>query len=173
MRQLQPTTSGRRLLMRGIAMLWFMAITVPVMFAGLGMAVDVTRITLAYRQMSMAADAAALAGAQQFAPDKAYLDTGAAHAAAVDSLCYSARVGAMPQARAGNSNQLQCGAGSASGTISANTARVQVTANYRVPDLMFLGYFGVMQGKDSSVTRTAQVCVPGATALGACVRPQA
>lgn len=176
MRRLSRTHAGPfRRATRGVAFMWTILIAMPLMFFGLSMAVDFTRVILAGREMRTATHAAALAGAYQFQPGRAELDRAAARFAARETMCVSQQFG-VKNAVAASAGGSPCGPGfsSVSMTMTFPTAStMQVTTRYRVDGLLLLKYF---DGEDSeySVTRTAAVCDPrdssGPTA-GYCVRP--
>ena len=177
MRRLTRTSHGvanRRA--RGVAFMWVLLIGFPLMFFGLAMAVDFTRVIMADRQMSTATHAAALAGAYQFNPGKATINAPNARAAAIETLCSAREHGATSLAEPGSSGRTSCplGGGSVAATVTAlSPTSVRVTTTYTVDDLLLLSYF---DGKNPQreISRTAAICDPrdpaGATG-GYCTRP--
>lgn len=172
MRPLHRSVGLRRSVARGVALTYFALIGMPTLFFGAGMAVDFTRIIISARQVSNAAQAAALAGAQQFTVNDASINVPRAVSAATETYCLAKSAGALSLSSNGTSGARAC-PGALAGqqaTIVVKPMRVpdgaavgvDVTARYRVTDLLFAGFFtDPNAGPDSSVTRTATLCIPG------------
>lgn len=177
MRRLTRNTQGvANRWARGVAFMWVLLIGFPLMFFGLAMAVDFTRVIMADRQMATAAHAAALAGAYQFNPGKATINAAAARSAAIETLCASSEQGATDLAVPGSRGLTTCplGGGSVAATVAVvDTTAVRVTATYSVENLLLLSYFEG-DNPERRVSRTAAICDPrdatGATG-GYCTRP--
>ena len=177
MRRVVRTESGLvRRGARGIAFLWTLLIGFPLMFLGLAMAVDFTRMVIAEREMSTATQAAALAAAYQFTPGEATIDPARAQLAGVETMCVANSVGETHNASPSTSWRAACPhGGQASVRVEMlSTTEVQVTSWYTVPNLLFLSYFG-SSATEQKVTRSAAVCdsrdASGPTG-GYCQRPQ-
>lgn len=160
---------------RGVAFMWTILVAMPLMFFGLSMAVDFTRIIMAGREMRTATHAAALAGAYQFTPGKATLNAVAANDAAVETMCVTVDQGAIKNAVPGDSVVTPCSSGQAVSVTTKllTTSTIQVTARYRVDDLLLVKYFDYGQ-QEHVVSRTAAVCDPSDTSgptNGFCTRP--
>lgn len=175
MRRLRPSGHGRRRRARGVAFLWTLLIGFPLMFLGLAMAVDFTRVIITGRDMATATHAAALAAAYQFVPGEAEINPQAAQAAAVETMCVAQDQGGTQGTSPGQTWSVPCPFGGATSMHVSVTSptTVQVTTNYTIDDLLLLSYFdyGTVE---QTVTRTAAVCDPrddtGPTD-GYCVRP--
>lgn len=177
MRRLVRDHTGRvRAGVRGIAFLWTILIALPLMFFGLAMAVDITRVVMAGREMSTATHASALAAAYQFNTGAATIHPTRARQAAVETMCVAVEHGAIKNAVPARTGTTPCVFGG--GPVAVNVTLVspqvvQVSARYRVDNLLLLSYFdyGTV---DQEVTRTAAVCDPrdrsGPTG-GYCTRP--
>lgn len=161
---------------RGVAFLWALLIGFPLMFFGLGMAVDFTRVIIAEREMATATHAAALAAAYQFNPGRATINAPNARAAAIETMCVAREQGAIRLSDPGMAHTAGCtfGGGSVSARVTLpSPTTVTVTTTYRLKNMILLSYFDV-GSSDQSVTRSASVCDPrnasGATG-GFCTRP--
>lgn len=177
MRRVARDSSGSlRRSARGVAFLWTIVIAMPLMFFGLSMAVDFTRIILANREVSAATYAAALAGAYEFNSGQDTINLTRASAAARETLCVSFQQGAVKDAVPGERARAACaGGGSIAASVRLPTeSSVEVTSSYRVDGLLLMKYFGYSE-EDTVIRRTAAVCNPsdpsGPTA-GYCTRPQ-
>lgn len=161
---------------RGVAFMWVLLIGFPLMFFGLAMAVDFTRIIMADRQMATATHAAALAGAYQFNPGKATINSANARMAAVETLCVAQEQGSVTLAEPGNAGLTPCPLGG--GAVAAKVAlidaqTVRVTTTYAVENLLLLSYFDG-DNPDRQISRTAAICDPrdtGGATNGYCTRP--
>jgi Flp pilus assembly protein TadG len=150
-------------------MLWFVLIQMPVLMLSLTMTVDYTRIYLAHRQVTNAAQAAAQAGAQQIAPGTSTLvQSGASSATAVAQATFNQAeaVNAIPVAAIKSVN------------YSATTTTITVTVVYQPAGLMgiVLVQGHVLTAPTTTVTATAFVCVPGQSGgatQGFCATPSA
>lgn len=161
---------------RGAAFLWTVVVTVPVMFFSLGLAVDLTRMIMADRQVATAAHSSALAGAYQFVPGRATLHSGRAKSAAQETMCVTQSHGGLEKVTAASKGRINCSGGgrvSAAVTVNTSTNKVRVTSTYRVEGLLVLRWFGV-DSRDRTVWREATVCDPRDTkgpTSGYCTRP--
>lgn len=182
---------GGRLPNRAATLLFFLIIALPLLFFSAGLAVDATKIIVAARQTSNAAEASAVAGAQQFteipAPQGSCgttskcsyytlsLDKTSARSVSLAAVTKALAVRAIKNA-------------DATGVVISNniygTERVAVTIKYSVPNLVFLPVINALLGGGSSsknsvvlvVTRYADVCQSTSNAeyvptAGFCTRP--
>lgn len=177
MRRLVLNDSGlRRTWTRGAAFMWALLIAFPLMFFGLALAVDMSRVIIAGREMSTATHAAALAAAYQFNTGEATINPSKARQAAQETLCVArGHQGLKNTEPPHDSATVGCQYG---GRVSVTTRlldsrTVEVTSRFRVSNLLLLDFFNG-QDSDQSVTRTAAVCDPRDTAGptgGYCARP--
>lgn len=175
MRRLRRADAARANPLRAVAFVWTLLIAFPLMFFGMAMAVDFTRVVIVGRHMATATHASALAAAYQFEPGRARIAPVPAAAAAVETMCVAQDQGATSGAAPGDAWPVACPqGGSASVHVQVvSPTTVRVTSSYRVEHLLLLGYFGYGD-VDQTVTRTAAVCDPRNPAGptdGFCVRP--
>lgn len=160
---------------RGVGIIWFAGVTLPIILLATGLAVDVNTMAVAQNEASNLAYSAALAGAFQFAanpnPSTGLIDTSAGPAAALSTINAGEQAGAMAAARVD-----QVPAPVISSIDYAND-EITVTITYHVTGLIVMGYF-LGTGSNSpeqTVTRSAFVCIPGDSSGptgGYCVTPQ-
>lgn len=165
----------RRRNRRAAGTLFFMIIVLPIMWFVGAVAIDSLHVIGAQRRAGQLADAAALAGAAQYArPGEADWDgTGLtlsrtrAKAAAEQLINQSVQAGA---ARGLTVRDVKVS------VSNSRPATVYVTLEYRIEDLDFYALaggnaFGIVDGE---VDRSASVCIPAVTANGAryCARPR-
>lgn len=175
MRRLGPRSAALRAGKRGAAFVWFCLVAIPVLFFALAMAVDFTRVILAGRQVGTATQAAAIAGAYQFKPGVAELDTGAAASVAADTYCWSAEVGGTPLVRTDSTDSCSGAKASARLEVLATSSSVRVTAHYQVKGLLVMDFFTSGGYHPPEVTREATICSsqdPTGPTGGNCYRPQ-
>lgn len=173
---------------RGVAFLYFTLVVIPIVFFSAAAAVDFTRIIIAGRETSNAAAAAALAGAWQMEDSVAAVNSSEAVSAAVETYCYAQQVGATHLAEPAGAGQACSGGGRADISVELKDFRttngglnaggfttVEVTARYKVPNLVFFSFFGAGRSFEANpVTRSASICVPGdatGATQGNCQRP--
>jgi Flp pilus assembly protein TadG len=163
----QPRTVRRR----GIGFLWFALVVVPFFFAGSALAFDGSRLLLAKREASNAAQAAAVAAATQFSAAPGREDTvtpASARTAALETIIHARDTGALRVAQVNPAQTVTL--------ISADATQVTVTVEFRVTGMAFLGYF-VSGGQSTSarVSSTAFVCIPDTRGVDGrfCRRPGA
>lgn len=159
----------------------FLLVLMPIMFIGLAMAADFTRMIISARQVSNSAGAAALAGAFQFRPGTTTVDETQATAAAVETYCRAEATGALKLSSPAGPSHISCPAADAgapaapiSVTFLNEDTTVQVTATYHVTGLLFVKYLTGGGDFTGTVIRQAQVCDPRASngpTNGYCVRP--
>lgn len=182
---LRRSDTFRRSLARGVALTYFALIGMPTLFFAAGIAVDFTRIIVSARQVANATQAAALAGAAQFTPNAASIDRSRAITAATQTFCAARGSGALSLSQNGSGASRACtgrfAGQSATITVSPFSAPdgaavgVDVTARYRVNDLLFSGLFTSSDTTDTlSTTRRATLCIPGVVSgptNGYCAHP--
>jgi len=152
---------------RGSGMLWFVAVTLPLLLVAATLSIDLTRLYLANRAVNHATAQAAISGASDFVPGRATLSSNASNN--VRNTFHRANVdGAL---------RIATPTGTPDVAISDNNEKVTVEVEYRVDGLIFLGW--VLGDPDSrevtlTATQSARVCVPGETTVtgGFCTRPQ-
>lgn len=154
-----------------MALILFITMGMTCTMFGAMLAIDMTRIIIVARQASNAAEAAAVAGAQQYQPGRIALESGRARNVARESLIRSHAVGAV-DAEMVSTPQV---------VVSSNSygsERVTVTYRYEIPGLVILPVLNAITDSDTGlgtfeVTREADVCVPGqyTPTGGSCVRP--
>lgn len=176
MRRLVRTEGAERRGARGAAFMWVLLIAFPLMFFGLSMAVDFTRVVIAGRQASTATQAAALSAAYQFVPGEARLDAVAARTAAIETVCVAQDEGALSLSDPGDGRVLcpSVGDSVAVAVRMVNSSTVEVSTSYRVSGLLLLRYFSYGD-VDQVSTRTAAICDPTDTSGptgGYCSRPE-
>jgi uncharacterized membrane protein len=160
------TSTTYRRAQKGLALLWFVMLSVPTLMLTLGMGVDLGRLVIAHRQAANLASAAAVAGSFQFVPGEAALDTDAAEKEAL-------RTWEWGRTSKNAARNLDTGE---TVEVTAEGNRVSVTVYYNVNNLLILRYF-TDGGKDTveqaTVTRTAFVCVSDVEddTEGFCARP--
>lgn len=160
-------TAARLARRRGVGFLWFSLVALPFIFFAMTLSMDVTRLYLGARQVSNAADAAALAGAYQFVDagiGRAELNIPLAQDAARDTLRASIDAGVTRSVVV------------TSVRVAATDTAVAVSVDYDVRPISPLSaiFTGLILDGSSTITRTAEVCIPGVTYAtgGLCVRPQ-
>lgn len=150
---------------RAVGYIWFVVVAMPVFFFAAGMAVDVSHEIVVHREVVLAAQAAADAGAWQIGTDGS-LDTQKAYDAANNLLSeeQNSQYNSVPGASVSNSQI----------TVDNNVVTVSVT--YTLNDLIFTPFFGIDGNNAFTVTTSSFVCdstdTSGPTG-GACVRPLA
>jgi len=177
---------GRTRRVGAVTFIYFALIMLPVLAFSASLAVDFTQIIVAKRQVANTAQAAALAGAQQFIPDTPYVDSAWAKTEAIRTYCLGAQRGTMKlsQATAAATGRVSCPADRDAGTTTTtvnvavstqdaygvnadvNAVRVEVHATFRIPGLVFtkfvvllLGVHPTAAGGDEfEVTESAAVC---------------
>jgi Flp pilus assembly protein TadG len=192
MRRLDARGFRRSRLVSGVTVIYFALIALPALWFGAALSVDLTRVIIANHEIAVAAEAAALAGAYQFQPGEDYLNTAQAQAVATQTFCAAQAAGVThltvnaTGVRGLNCTGLLSGA-KATISVSVITApegpgptEVSVTAQYKVPGLLFVRLFGASGTYVSpGITEYAAVCIPGqqndpetgAFATGYCARP--
>lgn len=157
---------GRR--RRGVGLLFFALVTLPVAMLCLTLSVDFTRMFLAARQVTSAAESAALAGAYQTTPGTSTLDESLAESIAEETFTVAGDSGVYHLAS--NSEP----------EITATTSRVTVAVTYDVAGLLFAGWFMDGNSETFNIERHADVCVPATSGTvdaplgspGYCTRPE-
>jgi hypothetical protein len=162
-----PLTRARR----GGAILFFILFAWPLVFLSGALAGDATRIISENRSVSNAVESAAVAGVQQYLPNSSR----------VNSSTYNTAVNRLIDTSVENGS-LEVDVVSVNSRLYSNEYggdRVSVTLTYTIPDLLFSELLSALTGSRAfgtqySVTRSADICVPGQTAGatgGNCVRP--
>lgn len=162
---------------RAAGILWFIAVTLPVLFFLGAMSTDTMRVISGNRQAGQLADAAALAGATQFADQLSprwdgtglRLDPFAVEVAVAEYIDRAANAGVAPLLQELNVEQRL--------SVVNGVDTVEVTVEYTVDDLVF---YNLVTGNRAnrevtgSVTRSAAVCQPGfgSGIDGICRRPR-
>jgi Flp pilus assembly protein TadG len=146
-------------------------VAMPLLSFGAMLAVDFTKVLVLTREMSNATGAAALAGAQQYAPNSTKLEPNRATAQAIELLVKAQADGAIKGALTDRTV-----------TVNQDLSQVSVRATYEIRDLALLPLVASLFGADGgvvrhTVTRTATVCIPDeertgeAARLQTCTRP--
>lgn len=155
--------------------MWFLLVALPLVTFGSVLAVDITKMVVSAREASNVTEAAAVAGAQQLQQNTWVLDREAAVRVAERTVHYAEDVRAMRSRVVGAAASVSRPHGDYAGE------RVTVTVDYEVRGLVFMPLLRALTRNtddydDASrftVTRTADVCIPGRYDLtgGSCVRP--
>jgi Flp pilus assembly protein TadG len=178
-RSRRPIRHVRRLVRpRAVGFIWFFTVAIYFFFLAAFFSVDVSAITSAHNEVTLAAESAALAAAAQATlnVNTYYLDLNAATTAATQTFqaeycgasappCHSS---SMPRANI-NMQDVQVTVVSGPG-INPNT--VTVTVKYKVPGLIFAGFFTTDQ-PTFTTQAIAFLCIPGTATVtgGDCVPP--
>ena len=132
----------------------------------LALGVDFTRVFLGARQVSMAAQEAALAGAFQTQGGRSVLNVAAAEEAAHETFTRAGAAGVYHLSEA-------------NATATATTRKVTVDVDYEISGLVFMGWFAEERTWTGRVQRSATVCVPATSSgvsepgdPGLCTRPE-
>jgi Flp pilus assembly protein TadG len=140
---------------RGVGIMWFALVSIPVLLFCAGLAVDLTRVVVAHREASNLASAAAVAGSYQFKPGKAELDP-------VKATAEAKRTWIQGRTTYNAARLLESGEKVTYTVNDAATARrVNVHVEYKVTGLVFLHFFTTQSQQTYHVDRSAFVCVPG------------
>lgn len=155
---------------RGAVLLLFVMFAFPIIWFAGTLAVDVTHILIAQRQAAALAEAGAVAGATSWDNSGTVrLDVAKATSVALETVTLSKQYGAAAQVKLTNTT--------VSVSNSPTSPTVEVTVSYNVDNLVFLPVVDRLlntRNVQGSVTRAANVCVPGAnthTYSGICERP--
>ncbi len=156
---------------RGGAILFFILFAWPLVFLSGALAGDSTRIISEARSVSNATEAAAVAGVQQYLPNSARVNPATYNAAVRGLIDTSVENGSLEVEVISVSSRLY--------NNGYGGDRVSVTVGYRIPDLLFSEILSALTGSrafgtEYSVTRSADICVPGQAAGatgGNCIRP--
>lgn len=159
--------------------IWFLGITLPTAFFGGILAVDVSKILIEHRKVSNAVEAAALAGAAQLEPNTYTIDTDEA-SEKVRYMLDEAQIGAVPVFKSRPTATNVSFEDAYPGDGRTGVTRVTVRVDYDM-DLIFYPLLQAVLGDSPdktgsySVTRSADVCIPGEYGLtvdSSCTRPQ-
>jgi Flp pilus assembly protein TadG len=144
-------------------MLLFLLVLIPFAMLSMMLAADVTRLIDAQRQAGYVAANAATAGSLQYAGATSRLDRSRAQTVATQTARANFAAGAL---RHGVEPQV---------TVTAGERQVSVTVSYRLDGLIVAQFFVGADEQRRSMTRVAEVCRPGETAVagGYCSRPRA
>lgn len=156
-------------------MIWFVLVTLPIIFLTSALAVDINSVITAQNQASNLAYSAALAGAYTFSPtispNSFLIDPTMGPIVAEQTISSGVTDGALSHATlVGGSGQAYV---SSDGSYPGD--EIVVTFSYQVTGLIFLNYLlGSGSSATFTVTRSAFACVPiagsGPTS-GFCVAP--
>lgn len=138
---------GRLRRARGAVMLYFVLIALPLCMLGFSMVGDFASSIVAHRQVSNAAESAALAGAYQFQPGTMEVNPGDAVSAALD-LYNTANAENVTRMATDEHPKV---------TVEDDNTTVVVTVDYRVPWLGFAKWFGAGENLQT-VVRSASLC---------------
>jgi len=180
-------TPSRTRRVGAVTFIYFALVMLPVLTFSASLAVDFTTIIVAQRQVHNTAQAAALAGAQQFIVNSPYLDSSKAKAEAARTYCLGAWRGTMllsqappksvprvpptscpPPSKKGAEASVavttSCTVGTGCPAGAAN--KISVTATFHIPNLVFTKLAIMLLGIPTTATDTgfkigesAAVCI--------------
>ena len=170
---------------RGAVLLFFVIVCIPIIMIALMLAVDISRIYLAHRQVGNVAQAAALAGAWQLEPGTTTVSDTIAAREMTDLVKYSTSQGSTSLASGvqmvGASSDGRLTTGVEHAAASAGGAdRVTAVLSFEVPDLLFYPVLVRLFGSSPQTvifdaSSSASVCIPGAEGSqntgGVCAHP--
>jgi hypothetical protein len=159
-----------------VGLIWFVGITLPVIFFSFALAVDVNSLVVAQTEMSNLAYAASIGGAHQIvvdpSPSNGMIDPTLGPQVALTTIQDGVTVGAVSTA-----TDIVAATPQLSSYGNYANDEITIKISYVVPNLTVLGYLlgaGSTNSPTYSVTRTAFVCVPGDSTGptgGFCVTP--
>ena len=136
---------------------WVIVVTLPFLFMGMFLSLDMSKIVIAHYQVQLAAESAALAGAQE-----AQIDTNSTPAINYDEAMAATQQELTNEYNAYASPDAEFNP-NANATIwiqtTTNPNTVTVTIKYKVTGLILMGYFNAT-APTYSVSSTAFLCVP-------------
>lgn len=155
----RPAVTARR----GATLLFFLLVMIPFAMLSMMLSADLTRLIDAQRQAGYVATNAASAGSLQYLGQSSSLARSQAQQVALQTARANFAAGAMPHAR---DPQAQ---------VVVGSRQVDVTVSYQLDGLLIAQFFVGNDTDRRSVTRSAEVCLPGQTptAQGFCSRPRA
>lgn len=147
---------------RGVSMLFFL-MAIPVIFTFAAVAIDFTRILEAHRSLEQAAEEAAQSGAMSY-----NLSSGVPQI-----IPTSARTEAMRNWNTAVAQGVVTASRPSMTVLEATPSHITVQTTGYVEDLIFLQYFGIVDGGGWEVTARgeARVCLAGFDGEEVCTRP--